>query len=258
MSLLRAITASSTALRQAAVRAPAIATLTRSSWIAPAAVAAGPSATAPLLLRRCMGHKPPKHSSKITGHELTKALGTIDGWTKVRREDGQMALPMRHRAQPPQRISDSLRQPSDPLSLSSLLFRVQLLERDCIVKKYEFADFNECWAVMSRVALLAEKVQTAARSIWRRAGERLSWRRLIALPLPSFSPSLRFLPRSVCDCAGEPPPEVAQRVRPSARRTRDARRQRTQRDGATRRQNSTDATWRDDSHTVLDCATVNR
>lgn len=94
MSILRTIHATSAAMRQAFVRAPmATAALARSSSNAHTGVAASAPAFAfaarPLLLRRCMGHKPPKHSSKITGHELTKALGTLDGWTKVRQQTGQ-------------------------------------------------------------------------------------------------------------------------------------------------------------------------
>jgi len=33
-----------------------------------------------------------------------------------------------------------------------------MMNRECIQKKFEFADFNEAWGIMSRVALLAEKV----------------------------------------------------------------------------------------------------
>jgi len=43
-------------------------------------------------------------------------------------------------------------------AISGLQGWEKLTGKDTLVKKYEFADFNECWGVMSRVALLAEKV----------------------------------------------------------------------------------------------------
>ena len=45
-----------------------------------------------------------------------------------------------------------------PAALSSLSGWSAAEERDAIVKSFQFKDFNAAWAFMSRVALLAEKL----------------------------------------------------------------------------------------------------
>jgi hypothetical protein len=96
-------------------------------------------------LSRAMSNKPPKKPSKLVGADITKALGTLRGWTKV---SAVRTL-----------LRDKGDESINPDKMRYLFFFFhQLLERDCIVKKFEFEDFNECWGVMCRVALLAEKV----------------------------------------------------------------------------------------------------